>query len=143
VSYILYKIGSRWLEVIKRLKDELLLNEFKNEMANLTLVGEYVGYGLNYIMKYPQSSIFFSSIVTNININNPDNNGDKNNIALTPKVAYSFFKKYKLLIAPIEKVCTDLRNFDDFNIVIKNLYHSITSSLISFQEEGAVKYFKY
>jgi hypothetical protein len=124
------------LDIVDRLEKEGKLQEFKNEIKNHTLIGEYVG--LNFLIKYPRSGIFFHSVINHYSAEH----------SKTAFEAYSIFKKYNLYFSPMEKVGRRVSNFEDFSLIMTNLSNTIAKNFISSQEEGAViniitiRYFK-
>ena len=115
------------MEIIDKLKGELLLKEFKEEMSkHLTLIGDYVGS--NTLIKYSKSSIIFNSIVEN----------NSNIICLPITQSYDLFLKFKLNFSPVEKISKPIRNFSQLTTVLKEIYLSVSASFICNDEEGSV-----
>lgn len=126
IAYILYKIGIYWWEFLEKLKFEKRLHIFKQEIINLTLIGDFVGF--NFLIKYPKNTIIFHSIVENNSINTRKNIYE----------SFLLFKKYNLYTTHIEMAAKNLKSGENFYKKIGDFIKGSKMSFVQNQEQGSV-----
>eukprot|EP01022_Parablepharisma_sp_SALTPOND_P005138 TRINITY_DN121771_c0_g1_i1.p1 TRINITY_DN121771_c0_g1~~TRINITY_DN121771_c0_g1_i1.p1 ORF type:complete len:763 (-),score=101.55 TRINITY_DN121771_c0_g1_i1:73-2292(-) len=119
-----------WFGIIEKLHAKKVLDQFKNEIAGKTMVGEYVGNPEHqHMVRYPRETIMFYAIVENDSLVN----------CIDPVEASKFFEKYELDHVYLESKGI----YSSFIEVAQNLSRMITemaTESIYNEEEGVVVY---
>ncbi len=81
-----------------------------------------------HIMNHSETAIYFHHVIDN----------SSNHFTKTVKESYNFFKKFGLLISPVERIAYNINNIDDYIKIINSLFDEVVTNFLNNQEAGAV-----
>jgi len=123
-------IAGKWFEFLDGMKPERL-EELKEDLTNMTLVGEYVGDPEHqHLIKYERTTVVFYAIVANYS----------EETCIPTDKAYSIMQKYGLDTVKV----TSVGIFQNYELLLDSLYQlfkEVSQSSLADDEEGSVLYF--
>ena len=126
-------IAEQWFEYLANLTIPLL-NELKEAMNGLTLLGEHCGHPKHtHIIEYSKIEIIFYAIVENSN---------PRIACLSPQRSFDLFKRFGLKNSKRE-VFGEIKNYEDFLEKMEGLLKEIELSNCGKEGEGSVIYVSY
>ncbi len=123
------EIARVWLKVVENLKKTGRLEEFKKQVANRTMVGEYVSRQHQHLVSYSRETILFYALVDH---NSGTNCGD-------PAATLALFAKYGLDAVSYESkgIC---KSIDEMRKILLRVYIETAKASLYNEEEGVVMY---
>ncbi len=119
-----------WFKLLARLEKKGVLEQFKAEIANHTIVGEYVGnYDHQHLVRYSKETIVFYAVV--------DNNGTTDCIG--PAAAMAMFERYGLDHVSCESKGT-FSTLAELRGCLKDVYVQVATDSLENEEEGLALY---
>lgn len=125
------KIGDTWFDFVEAMEAKGILNDFKEELGNKTLVGEYIGNQEHqHMVLYERITIIFYAIVDNAS---PE-------VCIPTDIALTLFTKYGLDKVSVQSLGL-FNNYDSLCNGLYNIFRDVAKSKIIEEEEGSVLYF--
>ena len=123
-----YLIGVTFFDILD--SRQISTQNLKDDMKDITLVGEYCDPEHAHLVHYKNADIKFYAIVDHNSLN----------LCILPDLAFMFFQKHNLTTVKIKDL-GEFENFNDFQQRIKILYGDVIQSPIEEEGEGNVLYF--
>lgn len=123
-------IARVWFMYVDKLEEQGLTEQFKKDLGNMTLVGEYVGNQEHqHLVKYNREAIIFYAIVENY----------KADICMPCDTSFALFKKYGLDMVKASSIGI-YSTYDSLCDKLYETFRELAKSKLVEDEEGSVIY---